>query len=354
MTEPLYLTFGLNNCRYGINTVYVEEIFPLPELTLSPEGDRNIVGVFNLRGEILPVMDLNLRLGYQSTDYRLTDSIVVLRWEERRVGIIVNEVHEMKNISSQEILTELSHEQDFAGVERQKIITGIARNAGDILILSNPENWLRYSDIQKLTSVDYFLKNDVQSNGSKLLLAQQPAFCPDLSPEERAIFRDRADNLRQSPQEQDLKSLRPLAVILLNGNFLGIDLNLVQEFTDIDRVTPLPCCPPQIIGNMNLRGEILTLVDIRRLLNLPSIGMPHASKAMVVEVEGIVAGVMVEEVRDAMFVLNPLEIRAVPSANHSINQEYLQGVASYQEKMMSILDLPKIFLNGGLIIDEAI
>jgi purine-binding chemotaxis protein CheW len=44
----------------------------------------------------------------------------------------------------------------------------------------------------------------------------------------------------------------------------------------------------------------------------------------------------------------------VPSANHSINQEYLQGVASYQEKMVSILDLSKIFLNGGLIVDEAI
>lgn len=363
MKEDLYLTFSLNNRLYGINTVYVEEIFALPELSPSPEGDRSIVGVVNFRGDILPIVDLNLRLGYQSPDYRLTDSIVLLRWEELRVGIIVNAVHEMRNIAPQEITAELYRERDLVGVERKKIIAGIAKSAGDILILSNLGNWVRDSDTPQLTSIDYLLGKEIQysnnadkfqSNGAKSLVAEQPVVFPNATPEERAIFRQRADNLMLSVQGQELKNLRPLAVIVLNGNFFGIDLNLVREFIDIERVIPIPCCPAHIIGNMNLRSEILTLVDICQFLNLPPMGMPDGSKAAIVEVEGIVAGVMVEEVRDAMFFLNPLEIRAIPRAIYSINYEYFQGVAEYQEEAIAILDLPKIFLNGGLIVDEAI
>ncbi|MGI8504859.1 MAG: chemotaxis protein CheW, partial [Hassallia sp.] len=165
--------------------------------------------------------------------------------------------------------------------------------------------------------------------------------------EERSIFQKRADNLRIPPESHDLKSFITLAVIAFDGNLFGIDLNIVREFTAIRQVTPIPCVSTHIIGNMNLRGEILTLIDIRGLLNLPLMGMANASKAMVVEVEDIVVGVIVEEVCDVMFSLNPTEIRAM-------NDKYLQGIAVYDEKIMSILDLPKMFLNGGLIVDEAI
>ncbi|MEW6493375.1 MAG: chemotaxis protein CheW, partial [Cyanobacteriota bacterium] len=111
MPDHPYLTFSLNNCLYGVSQTYVEEIFSLPELTPSPNPYGDIVGVVNLRGDILPVLDLNLSLGYHPSDYCLTDSVVVLSWEERRMGIIVNEVHELKNISPEEISIELSSNQ---------------------------------------------------------------------------------------------------------------------------------------------------------------------------------------------------------------------------------------------------
>lgn len=363
MKKHSYLTFSLNNCLYGISTLYVEEIFSLPELTPSPKAYRDIVGVVNFRGYILPVMDLARSFGYQSPDYHLTDSVVVLKWEELRLGIIVNEVQALRDISPEEITTALDQDRELPGVEKQKIIAGIAKSAGDILILSNPENLFRYVESQQITSVQYSLEKEFpnshnaenfQFNSSELLLTQQTVFCPKATPEEIAIFRDRADNLKLSVENEDLKNLRPLGVIALNNALFGIDLAMVREFTDIRKVTPIPCCPAHIIGNMNLRGEILTLVDIRGLLNLPLRGIADNSKAMVVEVEGIVAGVIVEEVCDVMFFLNPLEITAVPTAIHSINNEYLQGVAPYHEKMMSILDWTKILLNGGLIVDEAI
>jgi len=363
MKENSYLTFSLNNYFYGISLVYVEEVFSLPELTTIPENPYKIVGIVNIQGNIVPVMDFNFTLSSQSLDYRFTDSLVVLKWQEFRLGIIVNQIYEVINISPQKIITELNYELEFALIEQRKIIAGVAEIPQNIFILSNPENWFNYVEIQQILTWKKLLETKIisnqnadifQVNGSELLLLQEPVFCPNATLEETTTFRQRADNLRLPPESQDLKNFITLAVFTLNGNVFGINLEMVRQFTDIRQVTPIPCVKAHIIGNMNLRGEILTLIDICGLLNLPLMGIANNSKAMVVEVEGIVAGLIVEEVCDVMFSLNPRDIRAVPTAIHSVNNEYLQGAVLYHEKIMTILDLRKIFLTGGLIVDEVI
>ncbi len=364
MKKNLYLTFSLNNYIYGIDTVYVEEIFNLPELTTIPEVPNGIIGFLNLREKILPVLDLNLKLGYLSPDYRLTDSVVVLKYEELRLGILVNKIHEIREISLEEIATELNDEQELLVVEQRNIITGVAHFPDDILILNHPNNWLYSDEIQQLVSLQKYLQQDIfdsshidelQTNDSDFLLLQNSIFCPNATLEERKVFKQRADILRVSTKTQNFKNFKTLAVITLNDHLFGVDLEMVREFTDIYHVTPVPCCPSHIIGNMNLRGEILTLIDLRGLvLNLPPKGVAVGSKAMVIEVEGIVAGVIVEEIYDVMYSLNLQKVTAISTTINSINAQYCQGAAPYQEKIMSILDIPKIFLKGGLIVDEAI
>lgn len=351
---------------YGISTAYVDEIFYLPELIPLSETANDIVGTLNLRDDILPVMDLNLRLGYQSLEYCLTDSVVILSWKDLRLGIIVNQVHEVINIPPDEITTELSLdplEQEFLIIEQKNLIENIDSSTEKILILSKIESLLLQIHQQTRFTVDNFVEKntqnldnleDFQVNESELLETQQLVFCPSATPQEREIFRKRADELKLSLESQDLSSFRTLAVISLNGNFFGIDLKIVKEFTNINRVTPIPCCPPHVVGNMNLRGEILTLVEISELLNLPVKSVADGSQVMVVEIEDIVTGVVVEEVHDVMFFLNPLEITTTSTTIEPLNGEYLQGVARYGEKMMGILDLPKIFFKGGLIVNEVI
>ncbi|KOP23546.1 chemotaxis protein CheW [Hapalosiphon sp. MRB220] len=364
MKKNLYLTFSLNNYLYGIDTVYVEEIFNLPELTTIPELPHGIIGFFNLREEILPVIDLNLKLGYLSPEYRLTDSIVVLNYEEFRLGILVNQIHEIREISSDEIATELNDERELLVVEQRNIINGIAHFPDDILILNHPSNWLDSDDIQPIISLQNYLQQDIfdsynideiSTQNPDFLLLQKSTFCPNATLEERKVFKQRADNLKLSTKTQDFKNFKTLAVIALNDHLFGVDLEMVREFTDIYHVTPIPCCPSHIVGNMNLRGEILTLIDLRGLLlNVEPKGVVVGSKAMVIEVEGLVAGVIVEEIYDVMFSLNLQKVTAIPTTFNSINAQYCQGAAPYEEKFMGILDIPKIFLKGGLIVDEAV
>ncbi|MEQ9670477.1 chemotaxis protein CheW [Coleofasciculus sp. G2-EDA-02] len=350
MKDNSYFIFGLNDRLYGISTAYVEEVFPLPEFVSIPEAPRKMIGVVNLRGEMIPVTDFNQSLGLQSSDYRLTDSVIVLRREKNKIGIIVNQVCEVLTIAPDEITTELAPHQT---VTENGVIGGLTRHAGDILILSDPENWLSSIDSHTFNLVENYLTQEIPSSQlSEEILAKPAVFAPNATPEEREIFRERADSLKLPFESQDLTLVKSLTIIVLNHQLFGIDLGIVREFTEIQQVTPIPCCPPHIVGNMNLRGEIVTLVDIRPVLNLPLAAITPSSKALIVEVEEILAGVIVEDVRESMFLLNPLQIIAVTPDTNSINHEYLQGEAVYAEKIMSILDLGKVFLNGGLIVEQ--
>ena len=348
MTEQNYVLFSLKDKFYGINTVNVGEVFSIPELEPLPGAPAGMIGTINLRGETLPIIDITTKQGQQFLDYRLTDSIVVVKGKQGQIGLIVNGVHGVKSLSTEEINYQQIGSEELAEVQHKEIIAGFVKDEGNTLIINELENWSSYQAIREFMSVENALIA-VQGKDEQAL-----KLFPNATSEERTILRRRAENLQQTIEKTDLTDVIPLAVIALNDGFFGIDLGIVQEFTNISKVTPVPCCPSHIVGNINLRGEILTLVDIRNLLNLPLIDIPRESKVMVVEVEGIVAGVVVEEVCDTMFPVKSKDIKQLSAITNAINKEYVQGVVPYQQATMSILDLPKIFFQGGLIIDQVI
>ncbi|OCR01824.1 chemotaxis protein CheW [Oscillatoriales cyanobacterium USR001] len=359
MQNQPYLIFEHNGFIYGLAAAVVQEIFFLPELTPIPESPPDIVGVINLRGEILPVMDLNLRFGYHAQEYCLTDSLIVIESKEFRIGIVVNQVQEVENISTEVIKTQLSYGREQVN-KSSHFVSEIAQIDTGIVMLLNPETLIQYSqekseNIQRIGDVKHQKNEEVVDQ--KITFADVryfPAFCPNATPQEKAIFQERANNLKRQNSKEDLdKNKLPIAIIAFNGEYFGLNLEAVREFTDIRKVTPIPCTPDYVIGNMNLRGEIVTLIDIRTALNMSISVAGELSKAIVVQISDLVAGIVADQVLDVMY-LNISEITAIPTALHSTNDEYLKGTAPYREKMMSILDLHKILTKGALVVDEEV
>ncbi|MCT7974407.1 chemotaxis protein CheW [Laspinema olomoucense] len=342
-----FLIFSLNGSRYGVTTQAVQEIFFLPALTPIDEAPRDIVGVVNLRGEVLPVMDLNLRFFQRSLDYQITDSIIVIEWQTVKIGLIVNQVHEVQDIPLEAIAPQIAYGRQN-GSPSHHYITGVAKNLGELVMLLNPEQLIEYSGSPETPP---FELNGTEIPGSGTSVQKDRRFCPHATPEDMALFQERAENLMKLSEGEDFTGLMPIAVIGLNDEYFGLDLNVVREFTDIRDITPIPCCPSRIIGNMNLRGEIVTLIDIRESLNLPITRAIGGTKVMVVHIDELVAGIAIQEVCDVMY-LHPSKIAPVPAAIHSANDEYLRGTAPYREKMMSLLDLPKILIQGELEVNE--
>ncbi|MGK7924711.1 MAG: chemotaxis protein CheW [Spirulina sp.] len=358
-----YLTFSLGQSVYGIETSAVEEIFFLPEVTPILDAPREIVGLINLRGEILPIIDLYLRFGYHPLEYSLTDSIIVIHWQNRRIGIIVEKVREVRQFTITEIAKNFAYEEDEEDKKELSLKKGVARTAENIIVLLDPESLTLTAkqngdrDSKNVLDLDVNeleeLKHESERELQKIRL-----FYTHATPEERAILQERSLSLMQQNELLDTHRFIPLAVVRLGKEIFGIDLKIVREFTEIVKVTPVPCCPSHIVGNINLRGEIITLIDICGMLELPLIERSLQTKVVIVDVEGLVTGVIVDEVFDVLL-LDPAEVSPVPTAIHApkdehIKDEYLQGATVYQEKMLGLLELAKILTRGGLVVEETI
>lgn len=355
-TKP-YLIFNLHDVQYGIEANLVKEIFLLPELIPITEAPVDIVGILNLREKLIPVMHLDSRLGNPITRCKITDSMIVLNWDNLQIGIIVNTVHEVKEIAPEIIEKEIDYGR--SNKINPAFISGIAKIDDSAIALLNPEALIRQPNEVKTLAVEAdnlkseLIEDEEVPETATIISRFYEVCCPEATAEERTIFRRRADNLRQATTEAitEVAQQIPLAVVRLNGEYFGLDLGMIREFINIRKFTPIPCCPQHILGNINLRGEIITLVDLRKFLNLPITSAKTIAKAVVIEIEDLVAGLFVDEVLDVMY-LPQNKINPIPIAVESNSSEYLIGVAPYLEKMLSLIDLSKIINQKKLEVNE--
>ncbi|NET33384.1 MAG: chemotaxis protein CheW [Cyanothece sp. SIO1E1] len=363
--EIPYFIFGLNQHLCAIQSIYVAEVFALPELILIPDAPLGIVGVIDLRGDVLPVIDLRFNAEGQPRQYQIADSILVVKQADLRIGIIVNSVDGMKEILPHAITTELSEHQDWINSDAKKLFVGRVVNEENISILGEPKDWFNPVEIQQVISVTSFLVHEIHHHAladnlqtearwsEKAPSIAETPFCPTATLEEQIIFRQRAEHLRKSVDEhQSSEGTKPLVVIVLNDKLFGIDAQIVREFITIRQATPIPCCPKYIIGNTNLRGEILTIVDIGQSLNLSLTNLSRTPKAIVIEFEDTLVGLVVEEIHDAAFSINPRDIKAISDPVFAVKREYFHGSISYHDQMIHILDLPTLLLSDELVVNE--
>jgi purine-binding chemotaxis protein CheW len=372
MKNKQYLTFRLHDLQYGIEAALVQEMFPLPELPPVPEATTNIMGLLNLRGQIVPIMHLDLLQGQPVEGCSISDYVIVLQWENLQIGIVVHQVNEVLELKDEVIKPKADYE--LLGDINIAFIAGVAQVDTRNVLLLEPKQlmgqldaafpliWDAQMQLDGMATtpthdVEDALEQGVFQPGEELhasnsLSSFYDLYCPNSTPEERAIFRARADNLRQSIKSLNITNqLMPLAVIGFGDEYFGLDLELVKGFTDIVNLTPIPCCPNYIVGNMNLRGEIVTLVDIRQVLNLPTPPVNVGSQVVVVQVDDIVAGLPVERVLE-MVDLNAADMTPLSGILSDFGEPYIRGTAFFQEKMLRVLDLPKIFRQGELVVNE--
>ena len=86
---------------------------------------------------------------------------------------------------------------------------------------------------------------------------------------------------------------------------------------------------------------------------MPWLDRSPQTKVVIVDLDDLIVGVIVDEVFD-VFLLDPAKVSSIPTAIHSVKDEYLQGATVYREKMLGLLDLAQILTQGDLVVDEAV
>jgi purine-binding chemotaxis protein CheW len=346
MPQTSYLTFKLQDILYGIEANLVKEIFFLPELNSIAEASSDLIGTLDLRGKTVPIMHLDLRWGNPMPECKISDRVIILECDGLTVGLIANDVKEVRAIESNIIEKTLDDER-FNKIDLA-LVTGVTKEEKESIILLDSKALIRETD-----AIKYLTEEELDSHATAINFYR--FCCPNATAAEKAMFRRQAENLRQVSLEENSKMAGqiPIAVIGLGGQHFAIALDTVREFINVRSYTPIPCCPKHIIGNVNLRGEIITLVDIRSALNLPVTTVKTGTKVAIVCVDDIVAGLPVDEVLDVAY-LRPETINPISIAVSAGSQAYLKETVAYEEKKLSLIDLPALMARGELVVDEKV
>ncbi len=454
------LIFRLGAARLALPALAVREVHMLPLLSPLPQAPSFVVGILDLRGAIVPVIDLNARLGQPSPPLQTSDALIVLDWNGAPLALLVNEIlavnhsarpgdNAAQNARQLSAMLPGGMPQNTASPRAASsvnaasistpnpiataFVAGVTRIDGEIVLLLDLTRLLDFSleAAPAVSGADFGAQsNAAQSNaaqsGALPANAMSRRLEPQWTPAEREILQTRALRLRDAegaetslgaPRENFGAESRlretgaPVAVFALGGEEFALPLEQVREFTWISSVASVPCCPPHILGQINLRGDIVTLLDVRQTLRTAHTGPPFfappaneaaalfaprssqkvsaktpissAAKAsadrtifapaaaksdaqapaarvvpvVVVQHEGEGVGIAVDEVRDVLY-LRPEAWSAPGNAGENerggaARHPFFAGGATYQGRLLPFLDIAKLLEAGGLEVDES-
>ncbi len=143
-----YLTFLLYGENYGIEILKVREIFGMQEITSVPGVPEYVQGVINLRGRIIPVIDLRLKFGFDENEYNKETCIIVVSIDEILVGIIVDTVSEVVDIPGDDI----EQSPSFGADTPTEYLRGMGKVKEHVVILLNVENVFSVQEISSIGS----------------------------------------------------------------------------------------------------------------------------------------------------------------------------------------------------------
>ncbi|MBV9851175.1 MAG: purine-binding chemotaxis protein CheW [Armatimonadetes bacterium] len=167
--------------------------------------------------------------------------------------------------------------------------------------------------------------------------------------DKKEILRARAQALASEPERRENaeETLQVIEFLLAHENY-AIESGVIREVYALKDLTPLPCTPPFVVGMVNVRGQILTVIDIKEFFGLPRKGLTDLNKVIIVRAGNMELGFLADAV---------LGVRSVPLADiqpslptlTGVRAEYLRGVTP---ERLIILDVSAILSDPKIIVDE--
>ncbi len=144
-----YLTFGLDGEEYGLEILKVREIIGMMDITSVPRTPEFVLGVINLRGNVIPVIDLRCKFGMEPGEQTEETCIIVVDVDGMEMGILVDRVSEVLDITGEEIQPPPA----FGVTVNTDFILGIGKAASKVTILLNINRVLTSSDAATVAEV---------------------------------------------------------------------------------------------------------------------------------------------------------------------------------------------------------
>ena len=127
----------------------------------------------------------------------------------------------------------------------------------------------------------------------------------------------------------------------LADEIYGINVMQVQEVLRVSEIAPVPGAPHYVLGIINLRGNVVTVIDTRMRLSLPTSEVTDATRIVIIESAKHVVGILVDCVAEVVD-LRMSEVESPPNVGSDESVRYIQAVASHDDELLILVDLNKL------------
>lgn len=174
---------------------------------------------------------------------------------------------------------------------------------------------------------------------------------PKLDPErEAALLRSRAAALAATERETTRVAAIDCLEFRLSGEGYAIEMGYVAETLPLADFTPLFCTPPFVLGITNVRGRIISIVDLRRFFELPAVGLSDLNRVIVVTDGCMEFGVLADAIV-GMTSISRNDLQLPPATFTGIREEFLAGVTA---ERLALLDMAKILSDRRIVVHEEV
>lgn len=328
ISDKQNLIFALHGSLYGISADLVREICWLPELYSLATAPSDIIGMFDWRSQLVPVMHLDLRFRRKFSGCNLTDRAIVVECQGSYVAIVAHDVFDVRYLTSQPFDVDLVRDRQIPA--ENNFVAGIARMNETPVICLDLERLIREPNAVDLaneptitTGADFYSR-----------------CCPQLTPVEREILASRALGLKASISAVQTETEEGVLAVQIGTEYIGIPLELVVDVDALDRfsLSSVPLAPSYILGQTDWRGKVLPILELGLVLQIPA--LPR-QEFVVIKVNEISIGIAVDRIFDVTY-LTASQIDTLPISVSSQLHTYLKGVTNYADGVMYLVKLQEL------------
>lgn len=127
----------------------------------------------------------------------------------------------------------------------------------------------------------------------------------------------------------------------LENESYGINVMQVQEVLRYTEIAPVPGAPNYVLGIINLRGNVVTVIDTRQRFGLPTADTTDQTRIVIIEAENQVVGILVDAVAEVVY-LRQSEIETTPNVGNEESAKFIQGVCHKNDELLILVDLEKL------------
>jgi len=309
--EEQLVSFLLDKEEYAIGIMQVKEIIRVPQIVKVPNCEAYIEGVVSIRNNLLPIINLRTYFEMEHMDISDHTRILVVDMGNFTAGIMVDKISEVLRVPKSII-----QPPPKFSTQSVELLKGVAKlNDGKRMILMlEPSKLVSAEEISGISGIDGTYERDEGAVGIT----------------------------RQALDEEQLVAFK------IDSEEYGVKIANVQEINRMTDVTKIPRAPYYIDGIVNLRGNVIPVLNLRKFFKLPEKQTTDATRIIIVDFEGKRTGIVVDSVSEVLRFEKTLIEEPPDVLSNGIDSDYVEGVGKLEggKRMILILDIGKVLSFG--------